>query len=78
MLDMMVAVTSVLAVLVPNMVGYKELDHFLLFHILLLRPPCLSTYFAKIVHIFLLKEVSNLMQGALVQAFHTTDREDCL
>ena len=21
---------------------------------------------------------SNLMQGALVQAFHTTDREDCL
>ena len=57
MLDMMVAVTSVLAVLVPNMVGYKELDHSLLFHILLLRPPCLSTYFAKIVHIFLLKEV---------------------
>ena len=54
---MMVAVVSVLAVLVPNMVGYKELDHSLLFHILLLRPPCLSTYFAKIVHIFLLKEV---------------------
>ena len=50
MLDMMVAVTSVLAVLVPNMVGYKELDHSL-------SLPCLSTFFAKIVHIFLLKEV---------------------
>ena len=58
------------------MVGNKKLDYFLLFPILILRPQCLSAYFEIFSHFLAIG--CNLMLGALVQAFHATDGEDCL